>query len=207
MKSRPTYKVCRRLGAGVYDKCQTQKYMQSEAKHAKTLRGGGRRKNLTDYGKQLIEKQRVRFGYGISERQLRKCVEEAHRAAVLGVDPKLRMVEQLESRLDNVVYKLGFAPSRRAARQMVSHGHVLINGIRTTIPSRGTSEGDIITVRERTHALPIMESIKKGVEEATLPTWMVFDVKKFEGKITARPTLENTETPGAVEAILELYSR
>lgn len=207
MKSRPTYKVCRRLGAGVYDKCQTQKYMLSEAKHAKSFRGGRRRKNITDYGKQLIEKQRVRFAYGVSERQLRKCVEEAHRVAILGVDPKLRMVEQLEMRLDNIVYKLGFTQSRRAARQLVSHGHVLVNGVRTTIPSRATSEGDVITVRERTRALPIMETIKKGVEEATLPTWMIFDVKKFEGKVTARPTLENTETPGAVEAILEFYSR
>jgi len=206
MKARPTYKVCRRLGAGVYDKCQTQKYMLSEAKHSKSSHGH-RRKNITDFGKQLVEKQRVRFAYGISERQLRKCVEEAHRVAVLGVDPKLRMIEQLEMRLDNVIYKLGFAPSRRAARQMVSHGHVLVNGVRTTIPSRTTFEGDVLTVRERTRALPIMESIKKGVEEASIPTWMVFDLKKFEGTVTAKPTIENTETPGAVEAILEFYSR
>jgi len=202
----PTYKVCRRLGAGVFDKCQTQKYMLSETKHAKSMQGR-RRKNISDYGKQLIEKQRVRFAYGVSEKQLRKYIEEANRVAVLGVDPKVRMIEQLEMRLDNIVYKLGLAPTRRAARQLVSHGHIMVNGVRTTIPSRAMYEGDVISVRKRTQALPVMDKIKKGVEEATAPTWTVFDLKKFEGKVTARPTPENTEMPGMVAAILEYYSR
>jgi small subunit ribosomal protein S4 len=109
--------------------------MQSESKHAQSPLAR-RKKGLSDFGKQLVEKQRVRFAYGISEKQLRKYIEEANRVAVLGVDPKVRVIEQLEMRLDNVVYKLGFAPSRRAARQLVSHGHILVNGVRTTIPSR-----------------------------------------------------------------------
>ena len=205
MKSQPVYKVCRRLGAGVYDKCQTQKFTLSEARRSKNVRG--RRRNVSDYGKQLFEKQRVRFAYGVNERQLRRYVEEAHRVAVLGTPPVTRMIEQLEMRLDNVVYRLGFAPTRRAARQMVSHGHVQVNGVRTTIPSRQVTEGDVISLRKRTNNLPIMERIKSSVEEASLPTWISFDMKKFEGKITARPVPESTEMPGSVGVILEFYSR
>lgn len=206
MKAKASYKVCRRLGPGVYDKCQSQKYVVSEARHAKNFRAG-RRRNISDYGKQLLEKQRIRFAYGIGERQLRKYVEEANRVAVLGIDPKELMIEQLEMRLDNVVYKLGFAPSRRSARQMVSHGHIQVNGTRTNIPSMQVQEDDVITVRERTKNLPIMERVKGSVEITNLPNWIVFNIKNFEGKITARPTLETTETPGAVAAILEYYSR
>lgn len=198
--------MCRRLGAGVFDKCQTQKFVLSETRHAKNVKNR-RRKNISDYGKQLIEKQRVRFAYGISERQLRKYVEEANRVAILGVDSKARMLEQLEMRLDNVVYKLGFAPTRRSARQLVSHGHVQVNGVRTTIPSRAMKEGDTVTVRERTRSLPIMERIKQGVEDTTVPTWLTLKGKNLEGAVVARPTLENTETPGAIAAILEYYSR
>ncbi len=198
--------MCRRLGAGVYDKCQTQKFVLSETRHAKNVKNR-RRKNISDYGKQLIEKQRIRFAYGVSERQLRKYVEEANRVAILGVDSKARMLEQLEMRLDNIVYKLGFAPTRRSARQLVSHGHVMVNGARTTIPSRAMKEGDTITVRERTRSLPIMDKIKQGVEETTVPIWLSLKGKNLEGAVVARPTLENTETPGAIAAILEYYSR
>ncbi len=170
------------------------------------MRGRGR-KNISDFGKQLLEKQRVRFAYGISERQLSRYVEEANRVAVLGIDPKVRLVEQLELRLDNVVYKLGFAPTRRAARQLVSHGHVVINGVRSTVPSHMTKEGDIITVRDRTKNLPVMERVKTGVEEVVLPAWLTFNLKKFEAKVDGKPNLENTEMPGSVAAILEYYSR
>lgn len=206
MISHPTYKVCRRLGAGVYDKCQTQKFVLSEAKHAKNAKRG-RRGNVTDFARQLLEKQKIRFAYGINERQLRRYVEEAQRSGHLGQDPAIRLLEQLEMRLDNIVYRAGIAPSRRAARQMVSHGHIAVNDRRTTIPSYSLREGDQFSVRERTVQKPIMELAKPGIDAATTPTWMTFDTKKYFGKLTARPTPENTETPGSVGAILEFYSR
>ncbi len=206
MKSKQSYKVCRRLGAGVYDKCQTQKYTLSEARHSKNFRSKMRR-NISDFGKQLLEKQRVRFAYGITERQLRRYVEEANRASLLGTNPKLRMIEQLEMRLDNVVYRMGLAPTRRAARQMVSHGHIQVGDVRTTVPSRTVSEGEVVALRDRTKKLPIMENIKKNIDDVTLPTWISFDIKKLEGKVTARPSVENTEMPGDVGSILEYYSR
>lgn len=205
MKKLPTYKVCRRLGAGVFDKCQTQKFMLAESKKGRGKREHGR--GLSDFAKQLIEKQRVRFAYGIPERQLAKYVEDANRVATLGTDPRSRMTEQLELRLDNVVYRLGLTRSRRAARQLVSHGHVQVNGKRTTIPSRELAEKDTVTLRERTQALPIMERVKETVGTATVPAWLSFDAKKFEGVVRSLPTPENTELPGSVDAILEYYSR
>lgn len=205
MMSKPTYKVCRRLGAGVFDKCQTQKYMLSEARHGKQKRG--RRRTISDFGKQLLEKQRIRFAYGMSERQLRRYVDEAGRVAVQGNNPSVRMVEQLEMRFDNIVYRLGLAATRRAARQMVSHGHMTVNGVRTNVPSRQLREGDVVAIRERTKGLPIMERIKVTVEEGTLPVWLSFDIQKHEGKVLARPTTEATEMPGSVDAVLEYYSR
>lgn len=206
MKIPATYKVCRRLGAGVFDKCQTQKFTISEARHGKNERRG-RRRNVSDYGKQLLEKQRVRFAYGVSERQLRRYVEESQRSAVVGGNPAVRMVEQFEMRLDNVVYRSGLAPTRRAARQLVSHGHVAVNNTRLTVPSYTVKEGDVFTLRDRTKNLPVMEQIKVTADSATAPTWITFDSKNMTGKVTARPTPDNTEMPGSVSAILEYYSR
>jgi len=205
MKKQPTYKVCRRLGAGVFDKCQTQKFMLSEAKKGKGRREG--RKGASDFAKQLIEKQRVRFAYGISERQLSRYVNDANRVAVLGVDAQERMTEQLELRLDNVVYRLGFARSRRAARQLVSHGHIEVNGRRSTIPSRELSLNDVVSLRKRTQQLPVIERIKESIEATDVPTWLARDAKKYEGTVRMLPTRETTELPGSVDAILEFYSR
>jgi small subunit ribosomal protein S4 len=205
MQALPTYKVCRRLGAGVFDKCQTQKFVLSEAHHAKFAKRTKR--NVSNFAKQLLEKQRVRFSYGLSERQLRRYVEEANRVSVLGIDPVVRMIEELEMRLDNVIYRSGLVRTRRAARQLVSHGHVLVNGVRSTIPSMKVKEGDVFTLRARTQGRPIMEMVKNQIADATSPVWITMDQGKFTGKVTARPKPENTEMPGNVSAILEYYSR
>ncbi len=205
MHALPTYKVCRRLGAGVFDKCQTQKFVLSEAHHAKFAKRAKR--NVSNFAKQLLEKQRVRFSYGLSERQLRRYVEEANRVSVLGVDPTVRMIEELEMRLDNVIYRSGLVRTRRAARQLVSHGHVVVNGVRSTIPSMKVKEGDTFTLRARTQARPIMELVKNQIADATSPVWITMDSAKYTGKVTARPKPENTEMPGSVSAILEYYSR
>ena len=117
------------------------------------------------------------------------------------------MIEQLEMRIDNVVYKLGFAPTRRSARQMVSHGHIQINGTRTTVPSHMVREGDVIAVRERTKELPIMERVKIGVEEVALPNWLSFNLKKFEAKVEGKPNFENNEITGSVYTILMFLNR
>jgi small subunit ribosomal protein S4 len=206
MLAKPAYKVCRRLGAGVFDKCQTQKFALSESHHEKFAKGG-KKGNLSDFAKQLLEKQKVRFSYGISEHQLRRYVEEALRASTLGVDPRSRLVERLEMRLDNVVYRAGLARSRRAARQLVSHGHVLVNGVRSTIPSMLVKKGDAFTLRPRTTGLPIMQKIEDTLKENTLPAWLSFNIQKHEGAVLAKPTTESVEMPGSVNAILEFYAK
>src|SRR3989344_4856939 len=131
MLSKPKFKICRRLGPGVYDKCQTVKFSTSSGKFGAS--SARRPKAPSEFGAQLLEKQKVRFSYGISERQLSNYVKKASLAKGAGKVDKF--YEGLESRLDNVIYRMGLAPSRRAARQMVSHGHFVAGGRKVTIPS------------------------------------------------------------------------
>ena len=123
--------MCRRLGSGVFEKCQTAKFSASEAKRAKPRRP----KTPSTFGAQLIEKQKIRFTYGINERHLANYVKES--VAAKGTPAAQKVFELLESRLDNVVYRLGLAHTRRLSRQMVSHGHFVVNGTKTTNTSRG----------------------------------------------------------------------
>ena len=128
----PKYKICRRLGSGVFDQCQSQKFMLSEAKKTKVAKKGPR-KQVSEYGQQLNEKQKIRFSYGISEKQLGNYVEEA--TSSKGSVASEKLFELLETRLDNTIYRLGLASTRRLARQMASHGHFLVNGTKTNVPS------------------------------------------------------------------------
>lgn len=198
----PRYKICRRLGNGVFDKCQTQTYALSEARHQKSKRGG---RAPSDFGKQLIEKQRVRFAYGIADRQLSKYVSEA--MAKKGTDPVRTLVGSLESRLDNIVYRTGIASTRRQARQLVSHGHITVNGRRSTIPSHTIKPNDIIAIREGSRQSPYFLNRADGLAKATTPVWLSFDGTKIEGKMTAIPTPETAEIPGDISAVIEFYSR
>jgi small subunit ribosomal protein S4 len=179
----PKFKICRRLGSGVFDKCQSQKFMVSEARHSKGGRRG-RRKQPSEYGLQLIEKQKIRFTYGLSEKQLSNYVKKA--VVAKGIPASDKLFELLETRLDNVVYRTGLAHTRPLARQMVSHGHFLVNGKRTTVPSLFTN------------AAAKLEKFKS-------PVWLSFDVKKMEAKITGRP--KNEDTFLDFNTVLEFYSR
>lgn len=200
MISKPKFKICRRLGSGVYDKCQTSKF-DSSPKKGRMKRF--RPKALTEYGIQLIEKQKIRFSYGITERQLSNYVKKASHIKGTGVVE--RFYEELESRLDNAVYRMGLASSRRASRQMVSHGHFIVNDHKITIPSYKLKLGDIIKVREGSKSKKIFENLAERLEDYTLPAWIVFDVNKLEGKILEKP--KNTESFLDLNAVLEFYSR
>jgi small subunit ribosomal protein S4 len=200
MISKPKFKICRRLGPGVYDKCQTAKFAASATK---TLPGGKRPKAPTEYGAQLIEKQKIRFSYGISERQLSNYVKKASHIKGAGTAEKL--YESLESRLDNVIYKMGLGASRRAARQMVSHGHFIVNDQRVTIPSYELKQGDVVKIREGSKAKKIFENLSDKLKDYNAPQWVVFDLGAMEGKILAKP--QNTESFLDLNAVLEFYSR
>lgn len=200
MISKPKFKICRRLGPGVYDKCQTSKFTASTTK---TLPGGKRPKAPTEYGAQLIEKQKVRFSYGISERQLSNYVKKASNVKGAGTTEKL--YESLESRLDNAIYRMGLGASRRATRQMVSHGHFVINNHRVTVPSYELKTGDVIKIREGSKGKKLFENLAGRLKDYNSPNWVSFDVASLEGKILAKP--KNVETFLDLNAVLEFYSR
>ncbi|MCX6757935.1 MAG: 30S ribosomal protein S4 [Candidatus Nomurabacteria bacterium] len=198
MISKPKFKICKRLGAGVYDKCQTSKFVT-----APKGKKGARPKALSEFGSQLIEKQKIRFSYGISERQLSNYVENAMKTKGQGTADKL--YERLEARLDNVVYRMGLANSRAFARQMVSHGHFVVNGHKVTIPSYETKIGDAISIREGSKGKKLFEGLTERLKEYNAPKWVAFSPEKAEGKVLDKP--KNTETFLDINAVLEFYSR
>ncbi len=201
MKIGPKYKIAKRLGAPIFEKTQTQKFALSAARVGKVRKG--RPAQMSDFKRQLIEKQKMRFSYGITEKQLRKYVDEA---VLKSAHPIVLLMTRLESRLDNTVYRLGFARTRRMARQMVSHGHFKVNGKKFTIPSHQVKVGDIISVRDGSRDSVLFTD---GEEKftATVPNWLKIDVKKLEGSVTGVPTYEPTETLFDPEQVLEFYSR
>ncbi len=200
MISKPKFKICRRLGPGVYDKCQTVKFSTASAKGGF---GGKRPKALSEYGAQFIEKQKVRFSYGVSERQLSNYVKKA--STVKGAGTVDKFYEGLELRLDNAIYRMGLAPSRRAARQMVSHGHFVIDNHKVTIPSYELKLGDVIKVREGSKSKKIFQDLATKMKDYTAPNWLRFDIGKMEGSILAKP--KNIDTFLNLNAVLEFYSR
>lgn len=158
-------------------------------------------KKLTEYAVQLREKQKAKFIYNVMEKQFRKIYEEATRkTGVTG----LTLIEYLERRLENVVYRLGFAKTRRQARQVVSHGHILVNGRRVNIASYRVKVGDLISVTENSKNLDI---IKGAVEDATAPAWLELDKAAFSGKVLQNPTKEDLDFELNEALIVEFYSR
>ena len=206
MKTGPRYKICKRLGSSVFEKCQTQKYVLSEARRSAVRRTTGRRPRApSDYGKQLLEKQRARLTYGLTEKQLVRYVRGA--GSLKGSDASTLLLQALETRLDNIVFRLGLAPTRRAARQMVSHGHIRVNTKRATIPSYHIQEGDIISVRDRSRDSVLFGELAEYLKEHRAPVWLVLDEKKLEGSIKSFPTKETVDTQLDLMIILEFYSR
>jgi small subunit ribosomal protein S4 len=204
MRIGPKYKICKRLGASVFEKCQTQRFQLAEAraprKQARGKRGGG-----TDFGAQLLEKQKARFTYGLSESQFSRYVSEAMEKR--GSDSVVGLMQKLESRLDNTVYRLGFVKTRRAARQLVSHGHVQVNGRRVNIPSYQVAEGEKVAIRPETRQSPLFVGRAEAVVETKLPSWLTLSADGFEGTVTATPAVGETEQPFNAAVIIQFYSR
>lgn len=158
-------------------------------------------KKPTEYATQLREKQKAKFIYNVMEKQFRKLYDEAARK--LGVTG-LTLIEYLERRLENVVYRLGFAKTRRQARQIVSHGHVTVNGRRVNIASYRVKVGDVIAVVENSKNLDI---IKSAVDTANAPAWLQLDKAAFAGKVLQNPTKDDLDFDLNESLIVEFYSR
>lgn len=202
MKKVKKYKIGRRLGAGVFEKCQTAKFVASEARHSKNLKNK-KPKMLSGYALQFVEKQKVRFMYGVSEKQLSNYIKEAVTAK--GSLATEVLFELLESRLDNVVYRLGLAYTRRLSRQMTSHGHITVNGKKTTIPSYKVKIGDVIAVRDGSKKSVMFADMPKKMKEYTCPNWLTFNVDTLSGKVAGKP--KNIEGFLDLNTVLEFYSR
>lgn len=203
MKIGPKFKIAKRLGAPIFEKTQSQKFELSVAR-SQNNRRGGRRAQISDYKRQLTEKQKMRYTYGLAERQLRRYVDEAMERST---QPVSVLMERLESRLDNVAYRLGLAKTRRLARQMVSHGHICVNGRKYTIPSHRVRVGDVISVRDGSRDSGLFTDFANRHEAASVPSWLKFDSKKLTGEVAARPVYDQTESLFDPEQVLEYYSR
>lgn len=197
----PKYKIARRLGNAVFDKTLSQKFAASEARHAKNAKSK-KRKQVSEYGQQLIEKQKIRYTYGVSEKQFSNYVKEA--GALKGSTAD-NLHNLLERRLDNVVYRFGLAASRGMSRQMVSHGHFLVNGTKTTVPSYRISAGDVITIKEGSKGSAMFTNLKDKLDKYAYPAWLSFDPSAMKGTVKDMPTKEGAMLDFA--RVLEFYSR
>ena len=165
--------------------------------------GGNRRKKVSEYGAQLKEKQKVKFVYGVQEKQFHKYYLKASNMKGITGENMLRL---LETRLDNVVFRLGLAKTRRMARQVVGHGHIRVNGQKVDIPSYQVKVGDVITLRPRSAESEMFKSLREGTFALT-PRWLSFDAPNLTGNVAALPTREDIDFEVAENMIVEYYSR
>ncbi len=196
------YKIAKRLGAGVFEQTQTNKFALSEARTAATKKKP-RGRGGSDYGRQLLEKQRVRYTYGLNERQLSNYAEKAMKEA----DPSTALHRSLEQRADSVVYRSGLAGTRRMARQIVSHGHILVNGKRTTTPSHHLKKGDVITIREGSRTSPLFAGLSDVENRKAVPAWLAADVSLLKVEVAGEPAYTTLETGLDYATVFEFYSR
>lgn len=175
-------------------------YMGINKKSKRQVQQSRRRKS--EYGVQLNEKQKVKFLYGLQEKQFRNTFDKATKRPGSAGENLLIM---LESRFDNVVFRMGFAATRREARQLVNHGHFLVNGKKANIPSMELKPGDVVTVKEKSQSSPKFKELKDMV--ITTPQWIEINMDKLEGKIVAAPTREDIDLPIEEHYIVEFYSR
>ncbi len=203
----PVCRLCRREGIKLFlkgakcfsDKCPIEKRNFAPGQHGKD-----RKAKVVGYGLQLREKQKAKRIYFTQERQFRNYFENAARTK--GVTGYM-LLQQLERRLDNVVFRLGFGMSRRQARQLVRHGHVFVDGRKVNIPSYEVAVGEEITIKEGSRKLTVLEQAKDFASHQPAPNWLEIDRDNFKGRVTALPKREDIQQPINEQLIVELYSK
>lgn len=196
-------KLCHRVGEKLMlkgSRCLTPKCAMERRRRVPDRR----RRRVSDRGLQLIEKQKVRYTYGVLERQFKRFFVNAERQAGITGD---NLMVLLERRLDNVVYRLGFADSRAQARQLVRHGHFRLNGRKNDVPSSLVKEGDTISWREKSAKSEYYKQVVAGIESRTIPGWLNLDAKNLVGQIVSLPTPDEVGIEFDGKAIVEYYSR
>lgn len=199
-------RLCRRQGMKLFlkgdrcfgPKCPVERRSYAPGQH------GQRRRKISEYGAQLREKQKVKNIYGVLERQFRKHFEEAERRPGITGENLLQI---LEMRLDNVVYRFGWASSRNQARQLVRHGHFNLRGRKTDIPSAQVKPGDVISVREGSRDDEYFQTVIPSMAKKTIPRWLSLDPDGFSGRVLAVPSREDIDTIVSEQLVVEYYSR
>lgn len=200
----PSCRLCRREGQKLFlkgDRCYGTKCALERRSYAPGQHGQARKK-LSNYGLQLREKQKAKRFYGLQETQFLNYFKKA--AAKKGITGENLLV-MLETRLDNVVFRMGFASSRKEARQLVTHGHFTLNGKKVDIPSLLVKAGDVVAVKAKSTDSPKFKEIKEMT--ISTPAWVSMDINKLEGKVLSIPTRDQIDTPIAEHLIVELYSK
>ena len=168
------------------------------------VHGKKRRRGLTEYGTQLAEKQKLKRIYGVSEKQLKKYFEESTKARGVATDV---LLAKLETRIDNVIFRLGLAESRAKARQIVAHGHVFLNGRKIDIPSIQVKKGDLIKIKKSSLNKPLFSNLETRLKKFNPPVWLSLDKKELTASVLAMPIKEEMEIPADLQIIVEYYSR
>jgi len=196
----PRLRISRRFGVPIFG---PSKYLERRA-YGPGVHGPKSRRKHTDYGLGLIEKQKLKYFYGLLERQFRGVYEKAlRRRGVTGE----QMLQILETRLDNVVYHLGFANTRAAARQMVSHGHILVNGRKVNVPSFALKVNNVIEVKNNNVSRQLATKNLEIATSRSVPDWMILSKEEFKGTVMRVPTRDEIQPIANEQAVVEFYSR
>lgn len=201
----PSCRLCRREEQKLFlkgERCYSVKCALERRSYAPGQHGQGRRTKMTEYGLQLREKQKAKRFYGLLESQFRNYFDKAAKKKGLTGENLLSM---LETRLDNVVFRMGFSSSRKEARQLVTHNHFMVNGKKQNIPSYQVKAGDVITVSESSSQSPKFKEVREM--QITTPSWISVEAEKLTGKVLSLPRREEIDTPVAEHLIVELYSK
>ena len=202
----PACKLCRREGVKLFlkgERCTSGKCALDRRSTAPGQHGAANKKQR-EYGMQLREKQKTKRYYGVLEKQFKNYFEEADRREGMTGENLLKLIER---RLDNVVYRMGMAESRKEARQLVLHGHFRVNGKKATIPSMLLKAGDVITVREESRASAKIKELVEGLDSRIAPQWLVIDKEAVKATIERLPVREDIDFPFTEQLIVELYSK
>jgi len=200
-------KQCRRAGQKLFlkaERCASPKCAMVKRNFPPGVHGGKGYGRLTDYGLQLREKQKAKKIYRILEKQFKNYILQAFKSKT---NSEQVLIEALEMRLDNVFFRAGFAKSRDLARQVIGHGHVLVNGKRVNIPSFQVKTGQIISLKEKSQSMKIFSNLKESLKKTESSSWLSINPDKLEIKITDKPKLEETKGEFDPKLIIEFYSR
>lgn len=204
-------KVCRQAGEKLFlkgERCNSPKCALVKRSYAPGNQGKNRRfRKISNYGKQLKEKQALKRWYNLKEKKFKKYVKTALSKRSQGEDSQTVLIRVLENRLDSTVYRLGFISSRKAARQMVVHGHFEVNGKKVNVPSYQVRKGDKVSVRESSLDKGEFRQLEIKMKNAKVPSWLKFDIKKREVEVVGEPNVEEVVPPANISVVFEYYSR